>query len=478
MSLFQAESEGEGTKKEHLGIVIVGHVDAGKSTTTGHLLFKLGGMTERELEKLRQEASAQGKDSFSYAFFMDKQKEERERGVTIACTTKEFFTKNYHYTIIDAPGHRDFVKNMISGASQADVALLMVPANKGGFETSIQKGDHKTGAVAGQTRQHANLCKLIGVEQIIVAVNKMDDPSVNYSEERFNEIRGEVEKMIQKAGYKPKKVPFIPMSGFRGENLTEVSENMPWYKGFEVNINPKTKVKGHTLVDALNTVVQVPKRETDKALRVPVSGMFKIPGIGDVITGRVEQGTLKPGMVVRFIPSGSSGKVFSIEMHHKTVESASPGDNVGINVKAIPKDKRPMGGDVMVVENDPLEKGEQPGEVEEFTATVAVQDHPGQLQAATADGKGGFTPGVHIRTSKAPCQMYRINWKMGKKTGGIKDENPKFVEQGDQAEIVFRPKMPMFVQTFEECPGLGRIAVMDSNTLRMLGKITSVTYKK
>ena len=478
MSVFEQESETSSDRKEHLGIVIVGHVDAGKSTTTGHLLFKLGGLSERELDKLRQEAAAQGKESFSYAFFMDKQKEERERGVTIACTTKEFFTDKHHYTIIDAPGHRDFVKNMISGASQADVALLMVPANKGGFETSIQKGDHKTGAVAGQTRQHANLCKLIGVEQLIVAVNKMDDPSVNYSEDRFNEIKGEVEKMIQKAGYKPKKVPFIPMSGFKGENLTETTENMPWYKGFEVNINPKTKVKGVTLVDALNNVVQVPKRDIRKPTRVPVSGFFKIKGVGDVITGRVEQGVLRPGMQVKFTPSGSTGKVFSIEMHHKNVQEAFPGDNVGINVKAIPKDKPPMGGDVMHIVDDPLDLDDPPGDVEEFTATVAVQDHPGKLNCSSDDGKGGFTPGVHIRTSKAPCQMYRINWKQSKKTGDVKEENPKFIEQGDQAEIVFRPKMPLYVETFEKCPGLGRIAVMDSNTLRMLGKITNVTYKR
>jgi len=141
--------------KEHLGLVIVGHVDAGKSTTTGHLLFKLGGISPRELEKLQAEADAQGKGSFAYAYFMDKQKDERERGVTISCTTKEFFTDKYHYTIIDAPGHRDFIKNMITGASQADVALLMVPANRGGFEVSIQKGDHKKGVIQGQTRQHA-----------------------------------------------------------------------------------------------------------------------------------------------------------------------------------------------------------------------------------------------------------------------------------------------------------------------------------
>jgi len=207
--------------KKHIGIVIVGHVDAGKSTTTGRLLFELGGLSERELEKLKKEASELGKDSFLFAFFLDRSKDERTRGVTIVCTTKEFFTDSYHYTIIDAPGHRDFIKNMISGASQADVALLMVPANKGGFEVSIAKGNHKKGEIQGQTRQHARLCHLIGIEQLIVGINKMDDPSVNYSEERYKEIQSEVEKMLTKIGYKTKKIPFIPMSGFKGENLTK-----------------------------------------------------------------------------------------------------------------------------------------------------------------------------------------------------------------------------------------------------------------
>jgi len=226
--------------KPHVGIVIVGHVDAGKSTTTGHLLLKLGGMSERDLDKLKQEAEAVGKGSFLFAFFMDKSKDERERGVTIACTTKEFFTPKFHYTIIDAPGHRDFIKNMISGASQADVALLMVPANKGGFETSIQKGNHKKGEVQGQTRQHARLLHLLGVEQVIVGVNKMDDKSVNWSQDRFEEIASEVKKMLTKIGYKIKKIPFIPMSGFKGDNLTEKSASCDWYKGFSVaSAHPK-----------------------------------------------------------------------------------------------------------------------------------------------------------------------------------------------------------------------------------------------
>jgi len=302
--------------KKHIGIVIVGHVDAGKSTTTGRLLFELGGLSERELEKLKKEAQELGKDSFLFAFFLDRSKDERQRGVTIVCTTKEFFTDSYHYTIIDAPGHRDFIKNMISGASQADVALLMVPANKGGFETSIAKGNHKKGEIQGQTRQHARLCHLIGIEQLIVGVNKMDDPSVNYSEERFKEIQGEVDKMLTKIGYKTKKIPFIPMSGFKGENLSIKSQNMPWYKGFEV-AEKDEKITGHTLLDALEKVVKPPKRDTNKPFRMPVSGVHQIKGVGDVITGRIEQGKITAGVDVKFYPTGCKGKAFSLEMHHK-----------------------------------------------------------------------------------------------------------------------------------------------------------------
>merc|ERR1712070_566752 len=190
------------TEKKHLGIVIVGHVDAGKSTTTGHLLFELGGLSEREMTKLQAEADAVGKGSFAFAFFMDKSKDERARGVTIACTTKEFFTENYHYTIIDAPGHKDFIKNMISGASQADVACLMVPAATGGFETAIQKGDGTEKSVKGQTRHHCELCNLIGIKQLMICVNKMDDKSVNYGQDRFENIKSEMLRMAKQSGWR------------------------------------------------------------------------------------------------------------------------------------------------------------------------------------------------------------------------------------------------------------------------------------
>ncbi len=324
--------------KKHVGLVIVGHVDAGKSTTTGRLLFELGGINERDLAKLKKEAQELGKESFMFAFFMDKGKDERARGVTIQCCTREFFTDSYHYTIIDAPGHRDFIKNMISGAAQADVALLMVPSNKGGFETSIAKGNHKKGEVQGQTRQHARLCHLLGIEQVIVGINKMDDKSVNWSEDRYNEIKGEVDKMLTKIGYKTKKIPFIPMSGFQGDNLNKVSDNMPWFKGWTVKIK-KEKVSGHTLIDALEKVVKPPKRNNKKAFRMPVSGVYKIKGVGDVITGRVEQGVITPGADVRFYPTGCKGNIFSIEMHHKSEQEAGCGDNVGINVKKLLKEK-------------------------------------------------------------------------------------------------------------------------------------------
>jgi len=473
--------------KKHLGIVIVGHVDAGKSTTTGHLLFELGGMSDRELEKLKKEAAAQGKGSFAFAYFMDTQKDERERGVTISCRTKEFFTEKYHYSIIDAPGHRDFIKNMISGAAQADVALLMVPASKGGFEVSIAKGNHKKNEVQGQTRQHARLCHLLGIEQLIVGVNKMDEQSVKYSETRFNEIKTEVDGMLTKIGYKTKKIPFIPMSGFLGVNLTDkgndlAKEKMPWYKGWSCKVK-KEKFTGRTLYDVLDNVVKPPKRDTKKPFRMPVSGVYKINGVGTVITGRIEQGCLSPNEVVGFAPGGVTGKAFTIEMHHKQVDIASTGDNVGINVKNLPKEvnKLPKSGDVMYANKE--DPSTIPRQVKEFTALVFVQDHPGQLKASKWNAgkkqwEGGFTPTIHIRTAKAPCRLQEIKWKMGKKTGDVKLEQPAFIEAGEQAEVVMAPKMPFVCAAYADCKPLGRMAAMDSNSLVMLGRVTAVVYKE
>ena len=333
--------------KEHLSIVICGHVDSGKSTTTGRLLFELGGIPERELEKLRAEADALGKSSFAFAFYMDRQKEERERGVTISCTTKEFFTDKWHYTIIDAPGHRDFIKNMISGAAQADVALLMVPAD-GNFTVAIQKGNHKAGEVQGQTRQHARLLNLLGVKQLIIGINKMDCDMAGYKQERYEEIRNEMKNMLIKVGWKKdyveKSLPVLPISGWNGDNLLSKSAKMPWWNGVDCEDYMGAGKKFHIdyLLNVLNDMVDKPDRNTEAAMRLPISGVYKIKGVGDVLAGRVEQGLVKPGEDVVFLPTHTSsnpcgGKVFTVEMHHKRVEAAAPGDNVGMNIKGLDK---------------------------------------------------------------------------------------------------------------------------------------------
>eukprot|EP00934_Nitzschia_sp_Nitz4_P004260 Nitzschia sp. Nitz4//scaffold186_size43309//41285//42646//NITZ4_007326-RA/size43309-processed-gene-0.11-mRNA-1//-1//CDS//3329539785//4250//frame0 len=447
--------------KIHLSLVVCGHVDAGKSTTCGHLIFKMGGISDREMTKLQAIAEEKGKSSFGFAYYLDTCKEERERGVTIQCNTKEFYTDKYHYTIVDAPGHKDYIKNMITGSATADVGMLLVPAEKGGFEAAIAKADAKLGVEEGQTRQHARLLYLLGVEQIIVGINKMD--SCNWSQDRFNEIKEEFVKMLQLIGFKPKKVPFIPYSGFNGDNLVEKTDKAPWYKGWEANLKPKQKITGFTIVDALNDFIQPPVRLPDAPLRLPISNIYNIKGVGMIIAGTVEQGTARPGDVIGIVPSGLTGKkIFSIEQHKKVLESAGPGNSVGMSVKGIAKDEKVNPGDIIYLEKEGALKP-----IKSFTALVAVQEHPGVL-------KTGYCPIIFSRTAKVACKMTKILWKQSKKTGGAKVESPPDLSQFEAAEVEFEPTAPLFVEPFAQCAALGRIAVMDSNRLKMLGKVESV----
>jgi len=450
-------------------------VDSGKSTTTGRLIFELGGIPERDMVKLREEAAALGKSSFAFAFFMDRQKEERERGVTIACTTKEFFTTRWHYTIIDAPGHRDFIKNMISGAAQADVCLLMVPAD-GNFTTAIQKGDHKAAEIQGQTRQHARLINLLGVRQLICGVNKMDSETAGYKEERYTEIRDEMKHMLTRVGWKPdfveKSVPIIPISGWMGDNLLKKSENMAWWKGVDVNkpLKPEEKVHIDTILDALDNFSELPERKADVPLRLPISGAYKIKGVGDVLAGRVEQGKVKPGDEVIFLPTHTAanpctGKVFSVEMHHKSVKEAGPGDNIGMNIKGLDKNNLPRTGDVMILKSDTTMKP-----VKDFTAQIQTLDIPGEVKA-------GYSPIGFVRCGRSACRITKINWKVGKETGGKKLEDPHALKANEMAEVVFEPQQPLVVDSFKNCEGLSRIAFLDGNTAVMLGKVVAISHK-
>jgi elongation factor 1-alpha len=458
--------------KKHVSIVICGHVDAGKSTTTGRLIFELGGIPEREMQKLRDEADKLGKGSFAFAFYMDRQKDERERGVTISCTTKEFFTDSYHYTVIDAPGHRDFIKNMITGASQADIALIMIPAD-GNFATSIAKGNHKAGEVQGQTRQHALLINLLGVKQIIIGVNKMDCDLAGYKEARYNEVKEEMANVLTRVGWKKefvdKNVPFLPISGWKGDNLIKKSDNMSWWKGAEIEVPGKGKKLMVTLLDALESMVIPPERIGNKPMRTPISGVYKIKGAGDVLTGRVEQGIVKPGDEVVFLPTHTAslpctGKIFSVEMHHKSQPAANAGDNVGLNIKGLVKENMPRVGDIMILKSDSSIK-----KCREFTCQVQILNHPGEL-------KTGYSPIAFVRTARSAVRMTKINWKVSKETGGKKAPEPANIKANEMAEVVFAPQQPFVVDSFKSCEGLGRIAIMEGATVVMLGKVVEVTF--
>jgi len=462
--------------KQHVSIVVCGHVDAGKSTTTGRLIFELGGISERQLAKVREEAVNEGKPDFTFAFVLDRQPESRKRGVTITSSTMEFFTDTKHYTVVDAPGHRDFIKNMLTGASQADVALLMVPAD-GNFATSIARGDHKTGEIQGQTRQHSVLINLLGVKQLLVGVNKMDCDLAKYSHDRFEEVRNEVKEMLYKTGWKKdfveSHVPIIPISGWVGDNLIKPSTNMPWWTGVDVKTITGNTVHVHTILDILEKAVTIPARASDKIVRMPVSGVINVKGFGDVITGRIEQGKIEPGSGVVFLPTHSeltrcSGRVFSIEMHHKAITVANAGDNVGILVKDLNKSNMPRVGDIMVLSSDT-----NINRALNFTAQVQVLSHPGEL-------KVGYTPLGFVRTARSPLKLTKINWKIAssKETGNVKIDNPPFLKANDMAEVIFEPQQPIVVETFKNCEGLGRVAIMEGNQVVMLGKITNVEYKR
>jgi len=424
------------------------------------------------MQRLREEAIRLGKPNFSFAFYMDRQEESRRRGITITASAKEFFTATKRYTVVDAPGHRDFIKNMLTGASQADVAFLMVPAD-GNFATSIARGDHKAGEVQGQTRQHAVLVNLLGVKQLLVGINKMDSDIANYSQARYEEVKNEMKEMLVRAGWKKEfieeSVPMLPISGWVGDNLTTPSDKMPWFTGVDVKTLTGETVHVHTVLDVLDKAVVIPPRAVDKPVRMPVSGVLNIKGAGDVVTGRVEQGKVEPGMLVAFLPTHTSsapcvGRVFSVEMHKTSVPSASAGDNVGLMVKDLPKNNMPRPGDVMVVKSDTISRAAK------FTAQVQVLNHPGEL-------KVGYTPVGFVRTGRSALKMTEIKWKLGKETGNKKAENPISLKAGDMGEVVFEPQQPFVVETFKNCEGLGRVAIMEGSQVVMLGKIVVVEYK-
>ncbi|MCE4613141.1 MAG: translation elongation factor EF-1 subunit alpha [Desulfurococcales archaeon] len=429
-------------EKTHLNLVVIGHVDHGKSTLVGHLLYRLGLVEEKKLKELEEQAKARGKESFKFAWILDRMKEERDRGITIDLTFMKFETKKYVFTIIDAPGHRDFVKNMITGASQADAAILVVSARKGEFEAGMSP--------EGQTREHTLLAKTMGIEQIIVAVNKMDAPDVNYDQKRYEQIVAVLKKFMKGLGYNVDKIPFIPVSAWKGDNLIERSPNMPWYNG-------------PTIVEALD-MLEPPTKPVDKPLRIPVQHVYNIPGAGTVPVGRVETGVLKVGDKVVVMPPGIVGEIRSIQMHYQDMPKAEPGDNIGFAIRGVSRGdiKR---GDVVGHTDTP------PTVAEEFTARIFVIWHPSAIAP-------GYTPVIHAHTASISARLTEIVAKIDPRTGQVIEKNPQFLKPGEVAIVKFKPIKPMVIEKFSEFPPLGRFAMRDMNRTIGIGIVTEVKPMK
>ncbi|HZD43731.1 MAG TPA: translation elongation factor EF-1 subunit alpha, partial [Methanomicrobiales archaeon] len=333
--------------KPHLNLAVIGHIDHGKSTMVGRLLFETGAVPAHIIETYRKEAEAKGKGSFEFAWVMDNLKEERDRGITIDIAHKRFDTDKFYFTIVDCPGHRDFVKNMITGASQADAAILVVSAAEG---------------VQEQTKEHVFLARTLGITQLIVLINKMD--AVNYDQKRYETVKKDASDLLKMVAYKPDGMLFIPTSAFQGANIAKKSDKTPWYTG-------------PTVLEALDTLKE-PEKPVNLPLRLPIQDVYTISGIGTVPVGRVETGVMKKGMKVAFMPANKEGEIKSIEMHHEEIPEALPGDNVGFNVRGIAKNDLRRGDVCGPIESPPTV-------VDEFTAQIVVLHHPSAITI-------GYTP--------------------------------------------------------------------------------------
>ena len=411
-------SQWEDKSKPHLNIVFIGHVDHGKSTTVGRLLLDSGHIEGHVIEKNEKLAAESGKAGFGLAYVMDGLKEERERGITIDVAHKEFFTPTYYWTVIDAPGHRDFVKNMITGCSQADAAVLLCAANDG---------------VNAQTKEHAFLAKVLGVKQLIVHVNKMDISGVDWSEDKYNTACSEVGTLLKMAGFNPADVPMIPASSLLGDNVYNKSDKCPWYKG-------------PTLFEAIDKIT-MPAKPISKPLRLPIQDVYKISGIGTVPVGKIETGTLNVGKTVVFNPSMQSAEVKSIEMHHTMVPKAEPGDNVGFNVRGLAATDIRRGDVAGYTDNEPMFVRHD----ETFVGQIQLMDIPKAVSV-------GYTPVFHAHTAQVAVRFIELLEKTNK---AGKEANPSFLKTGDACLIRFQPNKPMAIEQMDTFPELSRFAIRD-----------------
>ena len=424
-------------EKPNMNVVFVGHVDAGKSTIVGQLMFQSGAVSEQEMKKLRAEAEKYGKAGFEFAYVMDRIKEERERGVTIDLMYKKIMTQKWQITVIDAPGHRDFVKNMITGASQADAAFLVIAAPAG---------------VQPQTTEHLWLLRTMGVKNLCVAINKMD--AVGYKEETYNKVKEDVGKLLKGVGIDAEKTNYLACSGLKGENIFNKSDKMPWYKG-------------PTIIEQFDLFPK-PELPTNLPMRMPCQDVYEITGIGTVPVGKIETGIMKVGQKVKVLPGrtgkGIEGEVKTIEMHHEQLKEAVAGDNVGINIRGVGK-KDIARGDVICEAANPCPV------VEEFIATITVINHPTVLAK-------GYTPVFHVHTAQVPCQFTELIAQLDPRTGETIKESPDFLKNGDTARVRIKPAGNLCLETQKDNAFMSRFAVRDAGSTVAAGMCTEITKKK
>ncbi len=420
-------------EKPHMNLIFIGHIDHGKSTTVGRLMYETGAISEQDLRKLKEEEAKYNQATLEFAYVTDELKEERERGMTIDIAEREFQTQKYYFTVIDAPGHRDFVKNMITGASQADAAVLVVSATEG---------------IQPQTREHAYLAKVLGINQLVVGINKMD--AVNYDHVKFEDVKSKVANLLKTIGYDTSKILFVPYSALQGDNVSKPSDKMPWYSG-------------PTLLQAID-MFEVPPKPIDKPLRLPIQDVYTVSGFGTVPVGRVETGVMKPGDIIVIMPPGIKTDVKSIEMHHKPLQRAEPGDNIGFNIKGVDK-KDLKRGDVVGPADNP------PTVAEEFTAQIVVINHPTAIAP-------GYTPVFHIHTAQVACTIAEILEKKDPRTGQTIQKNPEFIKNGDVAIVRIKPTRPVVVEKYSEFPQLGRFAVRDMGQTVAAGIVLDVVKRQ
>jgi len=425
--------------KDHLNLVIIGHIDHGKSTMMGALLIESGAITDREARELEKLAKEYDRESWSYAYVFDRLKEERQRGITIDLAFRKFETPNLYFTIIDAPGHQDFVKNMITGASQADAAILVVSGKKGEMEVGI--------AANGQTREHAYLAQTLGVKQLVVAVNKAD--VWDYSEDRYKEVKESISDLLSNIGFPVKKIPFVPVSGLAMENLSKPSDKLAWYKG-------------PTLIDAIDKFT-IPEKPLDKPLRLPIQDSYQIKGTGVVPVGRVETGVMKKGDKIIIMPTGFQGEIRSIEMHHEEIDQAIPGDNVGFSIRGINLADAGRG--------DCLGHPDKPPTVitpaGSWTGQIIVIWHPTAIAQ-------GHTPVVHAHTAQVAAKFTVLAKKLDQKTGAVIEDNPKFLKRNEAAIVELSPIKKMCLEKYTEIPEMGRFAVRDMGRTVCVGIVKDI----